>query len=244
MHFPCTKALCGFLIFFICFASGCVKIKGPVAPQASQVEPLLGKKESKGIEDSKEKGAIEEHAGKAEAPSLSSSEQAAEKWDQVLRQFQKGTRLLEMGESDQARILFEALRDEYPDVSVFYINLGVAYKRLERDEDAIQSYRQAIKVSDFVPGHADAHYNLGILLREQGDFKGAEKAYLTALSVSPEFQDAHFNLAVLYDLFLNEPEKAIHHYQKHKTLTGEVNEEIDLWVSALQKRLNNTGGAQ
>ncbi len=166
--------------------------------------------------------------------------------DRVIQRFQTGTRLLDKGEVDEARILFETLRDEYPEVSVFYLNLGVAYKRLERFEEAIQAYRQAISISDRNPndGYAEAHYNLGILLREQGDFKGAEAVYLRAIDLAPAFQDAHFNLAVLYDLYLNEPAKAVRHYQAHMALTTGVDEEVNIWISALQKRLNETGVSQ
>jgi len=159
--------------------------------------------------------------------------------DLVIQQFQRGIRLLAQDKVQKAKTLFETLRNDYPGVSVFHSNLGVVYKRLGRFEDAMHAYRQAISIAAQSPGgdYAEAYYNLAIVLREQGLFKEAETAYLRALSIDPDFQDAHFNLAVLYDLYLNEPERGIHHYQRHLALKKGADEEISIWIAALEKRL-------
>lgn len=44
----------------------------------------------------------------------------------------------------------------------------------------------------------DAHYNLGILLHEQGIFDRAEKEYKKVIELNQRHGDAHYNLGVLY----------------------------------------------
>jgi tetratricopeptide (TPR) repeat protein len=158
----------------------------------------------------------------------------AQKLDQVLLRFQKGTSLVENGKLKEAKTVFENLRSNYPHVSVFHNNLGVVYKRLGLLPDAVAAYQEAIKIQ---PQYPEAYYNLGIALREQGEFRQAEDAYRLALNAAPDFRDANYNLAVLYDLYLNEPDKAIEHYQTYLAAGGEGRDEVTIWIAALEKRL-------
>jgi tetratricopeptide (TPR) repeat protein len=163
------------------------------------------------------------------------------KLDAALVQFNKGIQFLESGRTKEARSQFEKLRDAYPKMSIFHANLGVAYKRLGLLPEAISSYQRALEIDRRT---ADVYYNMAIALREQGEFRKAEEAYRTALAISPDFRDAHYNLAVLYDLYLNQPDEAIRHYQNFLEQGGEGSKEIQIWIVALQKRMDGSGGAQ
>jgi hypothetical protein len=48
---------------------------------------------------------------------------------------------------------------------------------------------------------------------------------------------------VLYDLYLNEPEKAIEHYQTYLAAGGEGREEVTIWIAALEKRAGRAEAA-
>ena len=62
--------------------------------------------------------------------------------------------------------------------------------------EARAAYEKAIALD---PVHIDAHINLGRLLHEDGDLRGAEKQYRAALSVAPTHPVAAFNLGVALD---------------------------------------------
>jgi len=157
--------------------------------------------------------------------------------DGSLLQFKQGVRFLENGKNEEARLLFERLRDSYPKTGILYVNLGVTYKRLGLLSEAIASYQRALEIDR---SDAEVYYNLAIALREEGEFRKAEAAYKTALIISPDFTDAHYNLAVLYDLYLNDPGEAIRHYQRFLELGGGDSKEIQIWISALQKRIDES----
>jgi tetratricopeptide (TPR) repeat protein len=61
-------------------------------------------------------------------------------------------------------------------------NLGNAYQALGRNADAMNAFREALKID---PRMADAWVNLGRLMDDSGDHEGATKAYDIAL----QFQD-------------------------------------------------------
>jgi len=62
--------------------------------------------------------------------------------------------------------------------------------------EACAAYEKAIALD---PVHIDAHINLGRLLHEDGDLRGAEKQYRDALSADPAHPVAAFTLGVALD---------------------------------------------
>ena len=72
-----------------------------------------------------------------------------------------------------------------------HYNLGITLKKLERLDEAEESYKKAIVL---MPDHAEAHYNLGITLRLLGRLEEAEESYKKAISLRPEHTEALNNL--------------------------------------------------
>ena len=59
-------------------------------------------------------------------------------------------------------------------------NLGGAYHKQGRLDDAIKEYQTAIKLE---PDHVNAHNNLGVAYHNQGRFDDAIKEYQTAIKL-------------------------------------------------------------
>ncbi len=181
-----------------------------------------------------------QQAGPEHNTTQPSSLQNNTEFDNILRQFQTGIQLLEDGRTEEGRLAFESLRDLYPDVSVFHINLGIAYKRLNRLSESINAYRHAVRLQGTYP---EAYYNLAIILKDLGAFAEAEAAYLKTIALSPDFLDAHYNLAVLYDLYLDQAEAALRHYRRYTELKKETDEEMKIWMAGLEKRITTQSKA-
>ena len=75
-----------------------------------------------------------------------------------------------------------------------YYNWGLTCQELERPDEAITHYEQAIQLS---PVHAQSHYNLGVLLQQRGLLAAALAEYEDALRINPEFAAASCNLGAL-----------------------------------------------
>jgi len=80
-----------------------------------------------------------------------------------------------------------------------------------------------------------AHYNLAVMYDRQRMFAAAEKEYRTCLEINPHDAYVHYNLGILYDDKLSEPQKALEHYRRFLELhpQGEDAEKVREWMAAL-----------
>ena len=60
---------------------------------------------------------------------------------------------------------------------------GITYDNLNRYNDAIEAYRQALRIN---PEYADAWDNLGFAYRKLNRYNDAIEAYRQALRINPE----------------------------------------------------------
>ncbi len=74
------------------------------------------------------------------------------------------------------------------------LNVGKALLGFNRTAEALQHFRTAVALD----GNSDeAHYNLGLMQRMQGEHPSAMAEFTTALRLNPEHYKAHGNLALL-----------------------------------------------
>ena len=100
-----------------------------------------------------------------------------------------------------------------PDDALAHNNLGVVYRKLGKNEEAIDSHKHAIRLD---PDYVDAHYNLGVVYRKSGKYQEAIDSYKQAIRIDPDFVEAHSNLGLAYYLLGNygNYKKAIESYKK------------------------------
>jgi Flp pilus assembly protein TadD len=154
--------------------------------------------------------------------------------DQAALLFERAIQSLELGQQDKAMDELRQIVSLAPNLSAPHNNLGILYKRKGLLDKAIEEYKQAIRIK---PDYAEAHNNLGIAYREKGLFKEAEMAYREALRLKSDLVETHYNLGVLYELYLNRSAEAIQHYKDYLRLGGPKTQEVELWISVLQQKL-------
>ena len=54
--------------------------------------------------------------------------------------------------------------------------------------------------------------------------------------VDPNYAYAHLNIAILYDLYVSEPERALSHYQRYRELEPKEAATVTKWIADLQQR--------
>jgi len=75
-----------------------------------------------------------------------------------------------------------------------YSNLGVALRKLGRDEEAGEAYRTALEID---PNDPAALNNYGTLLQDEDRHAEAERCFRGAITFNPRFADAHLNLSLV-----------------------------------------------
>ncbi len=153
---------------------------------------------------------------------------------EAMAQFEAALKAMLAEDYATAEPMLESLVATWPDLSGPALNLGILYSATGRDPEAEAVFRGLIA--------EDAHNavvwsELAIVLRRGGDFPGADEAYARALELQPDYARAWRNRGVLLDLYLQEPEEALMHYERYAELTGGSDQQVEKWIAELRMRL-------
>jgi Flp pilus assembly protein TadD len=154
--------------------------------------------------------------------------------------FDQAVQALKAGQYPQAIGGFKQVARKEPGLAVPYVNMAIAYHRQGDQDAAGAALTDALKRNS---RSYEAMNLKGILARENGDFAAARKHYEQALSIQPDYPEAHLNLAILCDLYLVDLGCASQHYARFQALRGDDNE-VSGWMTDLKRRQKKTGGAQ
>ncbi len=150
-------------------------------------------------------------------------------YDQALAELKKD-------DTEAALALLTRVSQDAPDKPLLFTNLGLAHFRLQQPERAEQAFVKAIARN---PKDAVAHNHMGILQRRKGQFEEALTHYQRAIEIDDDYARAHLNLGILFDLYLQNLEKALQQYQQYRSLASEENALVDGWIVDIERRLKS-----
>lgn len=140
---------------------------------------------------------------------------------------------LKAGRDKEAEQALRALAQRAPELSGPQANLGMLYRRTGRTKEAIEALNRAIRLN---PRRAAYYNELGILYRQEGKFDDAKRQYLKAIDADAGYALAHLNIAILYDLYLQDPKMALPHYQRYQQLLSKEDGMVAKWIIDLERR--------
>lgn len=106
----------------------------------------------------------------------------------------------ESWEPESGQVVFEFEAAEDPACAIQHSAQRSYERACELEETSPLEARQAyLRAIDLDPCHLDSHLNLGRLLHEARDFRGAERHYRAALESNPEEPTAAYNLGVVLE---------------------------------------------
>jgi tetratricopeptide (TPR) repeat protein len=110
--------------------------------------------------------------------------------DQTAKE-QQAEALINQGKLQEAEVIYRELIAEGTNNYIVYGNLAIICGIQSRHDELITLLKRTIELN---PNHPEAHYNLGIGLKRQGNFTAAINSYNTALKLNPNHPEAHNNL--------------------------------------------------
>jgi Tfp pilus assembly protein PilF len=110
-----------------------------------------------------------------------------------------------------ARNAYLCAIEKEPNEPTYYINLALAYTKLDSTENAVKAYRQAIK--EYHPESIGmVHFRLGSLLYTNKKYRQAIAECRRAVELDLSNTEAYFYLALAYDQ-LKDTKNAIRNYE-------------------------------
>lgn len=149
--------------------------------------------------------------------------------------FQKAMKNIKENNTDQAIEQFQQLVFLNPSYEHAFTNLGLIYLNDNEDEYAKNALLQAIEQDN---NDSIAYNHLAIIERRKGSFKKSLFYYNKAINSNPDYANAHLNLGILFDLYLQDLSQALKHYKTYMDLTDHTDKKIEKWVIDIQRRID------
>ncbi len=147
-------------------------------------------------------------------------------------QMDEAAELLLAGQKDKALARYTAVQQAAPTHVSAWLNAALIKREQKQLPEALALIEQSLQHS---PNEARALTLKGVVLREQGKLADAKNAYLAAVQANDSYAPAHRNLAVLADLYLDEPALALRHMERYAALVGD-DKQVTAWVTELRRR--------
>jgi tetratricopeptide (TPR) repeat protein len=149
-------------------------------------------------------------------------------------EYQKALGLMKAKSFDKAFTIFTDLTTFYPNLAGAYVNLALIYKAKSDEEKAEKIISRALDIN---PNNVDALIQLAAFSQKKGEFNKVEQYLLTAEAADRSSDTVQYNLAVLYELYLQQYDDAIDHYENYIALTSNDDKEIvKRWVQLLERK--------
>ena len=157
---------------------------------------------------------------------------------EVQQAFDKAVATLRSGNYKQAIREFSSVSRRAPKLAAPYINQAIAYRHTDDLLLAEKATQEALKRDSKSP---EALNMLGLIKRANGDFKAAKNSYQQAISIRPDYAEAHLNLAMLCDIYLVDWSCAKTHYDRFQAIQGQPDKQVKGWIADLDRRMKKAG---
>ena len=137
------------------------------------------------------------------------------------------------GDYKTARQKLKVITKKDESISGPWVMLGEISFENKKWQQAQQDYQQALAIN---PDNVNAYIALARVQRVMGNFNLAQNTLENALALWPDFPEAHLNLGILYDLYLNKSQQAQQHMEAYLFLTQYKNPEVIAWLEEVKSR--------
>lgn len=147
--------------------------------------------------------------------------------------YEQAVAVMASGDYVDAELRLKEFLLQYPGYPGPHVNLAIIHASNGDLEAARRAVDAALAID---PDNAAALNQSGLLFRKSGRFADAEAAYLKAVTASPDYALAHYNLGVLNELYFQRLDAALQHFERYRAIVGE-DRQVDKWITDLRRRV-------
>ncbi len=148
--------------------------------------------------------------------------------------FQQALAAMRNQSYDEASRLFEQLLQRHPGLAGAKVNLGIIEQEQGDFDAARDLYTQALSLN---PSNQEALLQLALIDKQEGSFRDAESKLLQVVDINDDNARAHYNLGVLNEVFFQDYDAAIDHYERYVSLSAADDvETVKRWILLLERK--------
>lgn len=151
-------------------------------------------------------------------------------------EYKHGLIALNNNDNDEAQKIFNDFIEDKPELAGPYTNLALMHFKNKEYDQSLELINKALARN---PKQAQAYQLRAQILVSKGKIHDAKKDYIKAIELKPDYINAQYNLALLYDIYLQEIPLAITHYEIYLSLIKKPDEATKEWVNHLKGTLAN-----
>lgn len=151
----------------------------------------------------------------------------------VQPQYAQAIAAIKAGNDDQALALLRDISNKHPNLSGPLLNQAILLRKKGRLQEAEDLLKKSLLSQTQNPRVMN---ELGVVSREMGNIKQAKASYESAIRLAPGYDRAHYNLAVLADLYLNDTALAVKEFEMYQSLQETRDKKVDGWLKELKRR--------
>lgn len=149
--------------------------------------------------------------------------------------YKKALTFLNNENLSSAKEIFLQISNERPELAGPHANLAIIALKYKNPERALELVKIALNKN---PKLAQALNLLAYLEQISGEILAAEKHYKEAIENKNDYAIAHYNLALLYDVYFQNIEKAIPHYEKYMKLINNEDKNTADWLEQIKRKVD------
>lgn len=159
-----------------------------------------------------------------------------EQSDAERNEYKKALLLLNKNKLEAAKSIFLQFNSDRPELAGPYANLAIIALKQNQTDKALELVKTSLTKNS---KSSQALNLLAYIEQNKGDIQSAEKHYKEAIKYKDNYALAHYNLALLYDIFLQDIDKAIPQYERYMQLIHNTDKNTADWVEQLKRTKEN-----
>ncbi len=153
--------------------------------------------------------------------------------DTERKRYRKAIALLHNGNLDAAKSILLEFTTERPELAGPHANLAVIALKNNNPDKALELVKVALTKN---PNLAEALNLLAYLEQLNGDIESAKNHYKQAIENKEDYALAHYNIALLYDVYYQDIDSAIPHYERYMSLTNNEDKKTADWLEQIKRQ--------
>jgi tetratricopeptide (TPR) repeat protein len=155
--------------------------------------------------------------------------------DTEKKAYETALKCIQDGKFSEAETTLSGLNSASPFSASALANLALVDFKLQKIDSANTYIAQAIELK---PNQHEYENLAGLIAVEKGDFKTAEAHYRNAIAINKQYAYAYYNLALLYDIYYQDINRANENYAQYLLLINHEDKETLAVVEQLKASLN------